>query len=164
MAGLYRGGRDYDLRFVELADFGDLAGAGPAVAGERDAAIRAAMRALRRDARVAVPRGALQLVQLLRLLGRCRHADLAERHALSDADSLAATIAAIGLAVAATLVPPGANAAAFDLGALTALLGRVKSGEATFVESRRIEMLDRTLAIVGPALVSRPPTASFARP
>ncbi len=43
MAGLYRGGRDYDLRFVELADFANLSAAGPAVAGERDAAIRAAM-------------------------------------------------------------------------------------------------------------------------
>jgi predicted LPLAT superfamily acyltransferase len=40
MAGLYRGGRDYDLRFVELADFGTLAGASGA---ERDAAIRAAL-------------------------------------------------------------------------------------------------------------------------
>ena len=43
MAGLYRGGRDYDLRFIELADFSKLAGAGAAGAGERDAAIRAAM-------------------------------------------------------------------------------------------------------------------------
>jgi predicted LPLAT superfamily acyltransferase len=43
MAGLYRGGRDYDLRFVELADFSHLAGVGAAAAGERDAAIRAAM-------------------------------------------------------------------------------------------------------------------------
>ena len=43
MAGLYRGGRDYDLRFVELADFGSLAGSGPAAAAERDAAIRAAL-------------------------------------------------------------------------------------------------------------------------
>jgi predicted LPLAT superfamily acyltransferase len=40
MAGLYRGGRDYDLRFVELADFSALGGPGP---GERDAAVRAAM-------------------------------------------------------------------------------------------------------------------------
>ena len=40
MAGIYRGGRDYDLRFVELADFGEprtMPGA------ERDAAIRAAL-------------------------------------------------------------------------------------------------------------------------
>jgi len=43
MAGLYRGGRDYDLRFVELADFSRLSGAGPAAAGERDAAVRDAM-------------------------------------------------------------------------------------------------------------------------
>ncbi|HEX2539738.1 MAG TPA: outer membrane lipoprotein carrier protein LolA [Caldimonas sp.] len=37
----------------------------------------------------------------------------------------------------------------FDLAALTALLQRVKSGEATFTETRRIEMLDRTLASSG---------------
>jgi predicted LPLAT superfamily acyltransferase len=43
MAGLYRGGRDYDLRFVELADFSDLPGAGAAGAGARDVAIRAAI-------------------------------------------------------------------------------------------------------------------------
>jgi predicted LPLAT superfamily acyltransferase len=43
MAGLYRGGRDYDLRFVELADFSDLPGAGTASAGARDAAIGVAM-------------------------------------------------------------------------------------------------------------------------
>jgi predicted LPLAT superfamily acyltransferase len=43
MAGLYRGGRDYDLRFVELADFRNLPGAGAAGAGERDAAVRTAM-------------------------------------------------------------------------------------------------------------------------
>ena len=37
MAGLYRGGRDYELRFVELADFGAI---DPA---ERDAAVRATL-------------------------------------------------------------------------------------------------------------------------
>ena len=40
-------------------------------------------------------------------------------------------------------------APAFDLTALTALLGQVKAGDATFIESRRIEMLDRTLASSG---------------
>ena len=40
MAGLYRGGRDYDLRFTELADFS----VGPPMTGpQRDAAIRAAL-------------------------------------------------------------------------------------------------------------------------
>ncbi len=43
MAGLYRGGRDYDLRFVEIADFSSLPAAAAAGAEERDAAIRAAM-------------------------------------------------------------------------------------------------------------------------
>ena len=42
MAGLYRGGRDYELRFIQLADFATL-GTGPAAAAERDAAIRAAL-------------------------------------------------------------------------------------------------------------------------
>ena len=40
MAGLYRGGRDYDLRFIELADFSTL---GAASGPERDAAVRAAL-------------------------------------------------------------------------------------------------------------------------
>ena len=39
MAGLYRGGRDYDLRFVDLADFGAV----DASAAGRDAAVRAAL-------------------------------------------------------------------------------------------------------------------------
>jgi len=62
---------------------------------------------------------------------------------------LAATIAALGLAGALALAPRDAQAEAFDLGALTTLLGGVKSGEATFVETRRIEMLDRTLQSSG---------------
>ena len=62
---------------------------------------------------------------------------------------LAATIAALGLAGALALAPRDAQAEAFDLGALTTLLGRVRSGEATFVETRRIEMLDRTLQSSG---------------
>ena len=53
-------------------------------------------------------------------------------------------IAALACALVAS-TPRLAHAQAFDLGALTALLGRVKSGEATFVETRRIELLDRTL-------------------
>jgi outer membrane lipoprotein-sorting protein len=41
------------------------------------------------------------------------------------------------------------GAPVFDLAQLTALLGRVKSGEASFVEKRRVEMLDRTLESSG---------------
>lgn len=56
----------------------------------------------------------------------------------------------LSLGAAVALAPGRAFAApVFDLEALTALLGRVKSGEATFVEMRRIEMLDRTLASSG---------------
>ncbi|HEY2189847.1 MAG TPA: outer membrane lipoprotein carrier protein LolA [Caldimonas sp.] len=57
-------------------------------------------------------------------------------------------LAAVSLGLA--LSPRAAPAAeAFDLEALTTLLGRVRSGEATFVETRRIEMLDRTLVSSG---------------
>ncbi len=53
-------------------------------------------------------------------------------------------------ALCAVLLASAAHAASsFDLDALTALLGRVKSGEATFVETRRIELLDRTLESSG---------------
>jgi outer membrane lipoprotein-sorting protein len=41
------------------------------------------------------------------------------------------------------------GAPVFDLAQLTALLGRVKSGEASFVEKRRVEILDRTLESSG---------------
>jgi outer membrane lipoprotein-sorting protein len=57
---------------------------------------------------------------------------------------LAATLA-LGLAGPLGVAPRDALAQAFDLGALAALLARNKSGEATFVETRRIELLDRTL-------------------
>ena len=63
----------------------------------------------------------------------------------SDALVPAAALA-IGMAMAigsASAAPP------FDLGALTALLGRAKSGDATFTETRRVEMLDRTLESSG---------------
>ena len=62
---------------------------------------------------------------------------------------LVATVVALGLATPLALAPPDAQAQAFDLGALMALLGKAKSGEATFVETRRIEMLDRTLQSSG---------------
>jgi outer membrane lipoprotein-sorting protein len=61
-----------------------------------------------------------------------------------------AAVARVALAALAVLAPGlDAVAAGFDLAALTALLGRVTSGEATFTETRRIEMLDRTLQSSG---------------
>jgi outer membrane lipoprotein-sorting protein len=61
-----------------------------------------------------------------------------------------AAVARVALAAVAVLAPGlEAAAAGFDLAALTVLLGRVTSGEATFTESRRIEMLDRTLQSSG---------------
>lgn len=65
----------------------------------------------------------------------------------------AARRAASRLLTAAVLAwvagPAWAQTAGFDLVALTALLARVESGEATFTEKRRVEMLDRTLESSG---------------
>ncbi|HEX4234310.1 MAG TPA: LolA-related protein [Caldimonas sp.] len=61
-----------------------------------------------------------------------------------------AAVLAAGLSLGVALSPWAASAAeAFDVDALMTLLGRVRSGEATFVETRRIEMLDRTLVSSG---------------
>ena len=60
----------YDLRFIELADFGALPRPRPQRGARRGDPCGA--RALRRDPRSNVSRGAFQLVQLLRFLGRCR--------------------------------------------------------------------------------------------
>ena len=55
-----------------------------------------------------------------------------------------ALLASLGLVMAWSVL-----GATFDLVALTTLLASVKSGEATFVEQRRVEMLDRTLVSSG---------------
>ena len=60
--------------------------------------------------------------------------------------------------MALALAAPGSVAAGFDLAALMALLGRVSAGEATFVETRRIEMLDRTLQSSGRLTFKAPDT------
>ena len=67
----------------------------------------------------------------------------AERHRF--ASSVATWFAALALAIPA----PAPAAPAFDLAQLTAQLARVKAGEATFIEKRRVEMLDRTLESSG---------------
>ncbi len=61
-----------------------------------------------------------------------------------------------GLAVAAATAPLAA--AGFDLAQLTAQLARVASGEATFTEKRRVEMLDRTLESSGRLVFRAPDT------
>ncbi|MEO8525658.1 MAG: outer membrane lipoprotein carrier protein LolA [Caldimonas sp.] len=61
------------------------------------------------------------------------------------ASGLAALLATLACAAPLTLrAAPG-----FDLAQLTAQLARVKAGEASFTEKRRIEMLDRTLESSG---------------
>jgi outer membrane lipoprotein-sorting protein len=66
-------------------------------------------------------------------------------------------IAAIVVGCAVVLAPRATAAAStFDLEALTALLAKVRSGEATFVETRRIEMLDRTLMSSGRLMFKAP--------
>ena len=57
--------------------------------------------------------------------------------------------AALLAGLAAALATSAISAAGFDLAQLTAQLARVKSGEATFTEKRRVEMLDRTLESSG---------------
>jgi outer membrane lipoprotein-sorting protein len=63
-------------------------------------------------------------------------------------DRRAVVLAALAAACSAVVATP-AVAATFDLAALTALLARVKSGEATFTETRRVELIDRTLESSG---------------
>jgi len=63
----------------------------------------------------------------------------------------------MALGCASALAPCVAAAApTLDLETLTALLARVRSGEATFVEMRRIEMLDRTLTSSGRLMFKAP--------
>ena len=66
-----------------------------------------------------------------------------------SARSLVALRACVLACSLAAVAGSALAASAFDLAQLTALLGRVKSGAATFVEKRRIEMLDRTLESSG---------------
>ena len=70
MAGLYRGGDATNC--ASSSSPTSPPSAAPAAAAERDARDPCGAAALCRDARGAVPRGAVQLVQLLRLLGRRR--------------------------------------------------------------------------------------------
>jgi outer membrane lipoprotein-sorting protein len=64
--------------------------------------------------------------------------------------ALLAAVGALPLCIAALVSPARAlGAPDFDLDALMTLLGRVRAGEATFVEQRRVEMLDRTLTSSG---------------
>ncbi|MCE9658567.1 MAG: outer membrane lipoprotein carrier protein LolA [Burkholderiales bacterium] len=66
----------------------------------------------------------------------------------------AALLAGLAAAAATTTIA----AAGFDLAQLTAQLARVKSGEATFTEKRRVEMLDRTLESSGRLVFRAPDT------
>ena len=97
-------------------------------AGERDAAIRAAMQRYVATLEAPVPRGAVQLVQLLRLLGRCRRRRPRARAALSVGRFVAATIASASACAWRCARAARRDAAqAFDLGALTTLLGAASS-------------------------------------
>ncbi len=64
-------------------------------------------------------------------------------------DRRAIVLAAMAAGSIAVLARTARAADSFDLEALTTLLSRVKSGEATFTETRRVELLDRTLASSG---------------
>jgi outer membrane lipoprotein-sorting protein len=66
---------------------------------------------------------------------------------------LRAVLLAVGVVVSVI-----ANAAGFDLQALTQQLAQVHSGEAQFVEDRRIEQLDRTIRASGRLSFTAPDT------
>ncbi len=64
------------------------------------------------------------------------------------ASALAALLAMLAIAMPAAAVA-ASSTPAFDLAQLTTQLARVRAGEATFIEKRRVEMLDRTLESSG---------------
>lgn len=63
--------------------------------------------------------------------------------------AFARRLATLLAALACAATPVLHAAPGFDLAQLTAQLARVRSGEASFVEKRRVEMLDRTLESSG---------------
>ena len=73
-------------------------------------------------------------------------------------DRLVRRFAALLAGLAAAAAAAGTSAADFDLTQLTTQLARVKSGEATFTEKRRVEMLDRTLESSGRLAFRAPDT------
>jgi len=73
-------------------------------------------------------------------------------------DRLVRRFAALLAGLAAAAAAAATSAAEFDLTQLTTQLARVKSGEATFTEKRRVEMLDRTLESSGRLAFRAPDT------
>jgi len=75
-----------------------------------------------------------------------------------EPDRLVRRFAVLLAGLAAAAAAAGTSAADFDLTQLTTQLARVKSGEATFTEKRRVEMLDRTLESSGRLAFRAPDT------
>ncbi|HEY5321262.1 MAG TPA: outer membrane lipoprotein carrier protein LolA, partial [Caldimonas sp.] len=75
-----------------------------------------------------------------------------------EPDRLVRRFAALLAGLAAAAAAAATSAADFDLTQLTTQLARVKSGEATFTEKRRVEMLDRTLESSGRLAFRAPDT------
>ena len=73
-------------------------------------------------------------------------------------DRLARRFAVLLVGLAAAAAAAATSAAGFDLAQLTTQLARIKSGEATFTEKRRVEMLDRTLESSGRLAFRAPDT------
>ena len=71
-------------------------------------------------------------------------------------DRLRRALSAAALVACSVALP--AHAAGFDLDELTALLARVRSGEATFVERREVSVLDRTVMTSGRLSFQAPDT------
>ena len=71
-------------------------------------------------------------------------------------DRLRRALAAVAFITGSAALP--AYAAGFDLDELTALLARVRSGEATFIERREVSVLDRTVMTSGRLSFQAPDT------
>ena len=83
---------------------------------------------------------------------------MATRNPVPERRAWARRAAALLVGLAAAAVATSLAAGDFDLAQLTTLLARVKSGEATFTEKRRVEMLDRTLESSGRLVFRAPDT------
>ena len=152
MAGLYLGGGRYQLRFAPLADFSE---ARATAAPQRDAAVEQAVLRyaglLEQQCR-ETPRNWFNFFDFwagspARRTLACERRDLPER---SPRPARAAAGAR----------PHGrpVRAAGFDLQALMQQLAQVRSGQANFVEDRRVQQLDQTLRSSGRLSFTAPDT------
>ena len=148
MAGVYLGQNRYRIHFEALADFSV-----PKARGARCRPARSGG-ALRRGARAALPRGAVQLVQFLRFLA----AASGDRHGPKGASVNARTsvLAFLSLSLVALIASAAATAAEWNVAKLMQDLAQQRGGKVFFSEKKYIALLDRPVESSG-ELVYQPP-------